>query len=250
MLIENEPGNYLFLPSSTRYSAAVVASPGYEIVRAVFRQPRPLAEGFDLIQSHLENQKRPRTALCALELRSPGPLTFANFASFNESYCALLNDWGVSVGSHNPIARTNVAPTIERVSEPSIYAFSYSVPLPGQSTFRSFIISGAGEVAEPNLTPEGIIRAGETSENALFEKATFVMRAMRMRLDAVDARLSQVTAVDIYTIHSITSATRVSLLESLDGASTHGLTWHHAQPPITGLEFEMDLRGVRMELCV
>jgi hypothetical protein len=250
MLIENEPGNYLFLPSSSRYSAAVVASPGYEIVRAVFKRPRPLAEGFDLMQEHLQSQKRLRTALCALELRIPKPLTFADFASFNEGYCALLNDWGVPVGGHNPIARTNVAPAFEGVSEPAVHAFSYSVPLSGQSTGRTFIVSGGGEVGEPNLTSEGIVRAGETSEDALLEKAAFVMRAMQTRLDAIDARMAQVTAVDVYTTHSIHSAMRAFLLESLGAASGHGLTWYYAQPPITGLEFEMDLRGVRMELSI
>ena len=50
MLVENEQGNYLFLPSSGRYSAGVVASPGHELVRAVLQRPRPLAEGFALIQ--------------------------------------------------------------------------------------------------------------------------------------------------------------------------------------------------------
>jgi hypothetical protein len=203
MLIENKQGNYLFLPSSDRYSAAVIASPGYEIVRAVLKRPRPLSEGFDLIKGHLQDQKRPRTALCALELRSPEPHTFANFAAFNEGYRALLNDWGIPVGSQNPIARTNVVPAFEGVSEPAVYAFAYSVPLARQNTFRSFIISGGGEVEEPNLTSEGIIRAGETSEDALSEKAAFVMRTMQKRLDAVDAKLSQVTAVDVYTIHNI-----------------------------------------------
>jgi hypothetical protein len=250
MLIENEQGNYLYLSSSSRYSAAVIASPGYEIVRAVFKQPRPLAAGFDLIKWHLQDQKRPRTALCALELRSPEPQTFANFAAFNERYCALLNDWGIPAGSQNPIARTNVVPALGGVSEPAVHAFSYSVPIARENAFRSFIISGAGEVEEPNLTSEGIIRVGETSEDALFEKAAFVMRAMQNRLDAVDASLSQVTAVDVYTIHNIHTAMRASLLESLGAAGQHGLTWYNARPPITGLEFEMDLRAVRVELRI
>jgi hypothetical protein len=111
MLIENEQGNYHFVPSSTRYSAAVTASPGYELVRAILKQPRPLLEGFDLIREHLLARKRPETALCALELRSPRPYTFAQFAEFNESYHALLNTRGILPGSQNPIARTNVMPS-------------------------------------------------------------------------------------------------------------------------------------------
>jgi hypothetical protein len=250
MLVENEQGNYLFLPSSSRYSAGVVASPGHEIVRAVLKRPRPLAEGFDRIQGHLQEQKRPRAALCALELRSPEPLTFAGFAAFNEGYRTLLHDWGIPVDSQNPIARTNVAPESVGVSEPAVYAFGYSVPLARPRTLKSFIISGGGEVAESNLTPEGIIRPGETSEEALSEKAAFVMHEMQRRLDAVDADWSQVTVVDVYTVHTLHSAMRASLLKSLGAAGQHGFTWYHARPPIAGLEFEMDLRGVRVELCI
>jgi hypothetical protein len=250
MLVENEQGNYLFLPSSGRYSAGVVAAPGHEIVRAVLQRPRPLAEGFALIQGHLLEQKRPRAALCALELRSPEPFTFAGFAAFNQGYRSLLQDWGIPVESQNPIARTNVAPAAEGVSEPAVYAFAYSVPLARPSPWRSFLISGGGEVPETNLTAEGIIRPGETSEEALSEKAAFVMQEMQRRLDAVDADWSQVTVVDVYTVHTIHSAMRASLLKSLGAAGQHGFTWYHARPPIAGLEFEMDLRGVRVELCV
>jgi hypothetical protein len=250
MLIENEQGNYHFVPSSTRYSAAVTASPGYELVRVILKQPRPLLEGFDLIREHLLARKRPETALCALELRSPRPYTFAQFAEFNESYHALLNTRGILPGSQNPIARTNVAPDSGSVSEPVVYAFAYSVPVTRIVPFRSFIISGGAEIGEPNLSPSGIVRAGETSEEALLEKAAFVVRAMQNRLEALGALLSEVTAVNIYTIHTIHSAMRASLLSSLGAASDHGITWHNARPPISGLEFEMDLRGLCTELCV
>lgn len=250
MLVENEQGDYLFLPSSSRYSAGVIASPGYEIVRVFLKRPRPLLEGFDQIAEHLEDQKRSRVALCAVELRSPQPHSFANFDAFNESYRVLLNNWGIPVDGLNPIARTNVAPELERVSEPAVYAFAYSVPVARKNAFRSFIISGSGEVEEPNLTSAGIIRAGETSEDALSEKATFVMQAMQKRLDAVDATWSEVTSVQVYTIHNIHSAMRASLMKSLGVASQRGLTWYNARPPITGIEFEMDLRGVRVEFCL
>ena len=76
------------------------------------------------------------------------------------------------------------------------------------------------------------------------------MRAMQKRLDGVNATWPQVTAVDVYTIHNIHSAMRAYLLNSLGAASQHGFTWHNARPPVTGLEFEMDLRGVRMELSI
>lgn len=31
------------------------------------------------------------------------------------------------------------------------------------------------------------------------------------------------------------------------GAARSGLTWHFCRPPVRGLEFEMDCRGVRFE---
>ena len=34
------------------------------------------------------------------------------------------------------------------------------------------------------------------------------------------------------------------------GAARSGLTWHFNRPPVTGLEFEMDCRGVMYEQVV
>jgi len=34
------------------------------------------------------------------------------------------------------------------------------------------------------------------------------------------------------------------------GAAHSGLTWHFCRPPVRGLEFEMDCRGVRSEQVV
>jgi hypothetical protein len=34
------------------------------------------------------------------------------------------------------------------------------------------------------------------------------------------------------------------------GASPGGLTWHFARPPVQGLDFEMDVRGVAHEFVI
>ena len=34
------------------------------------------------------------------------------------------------------------------------------------------------------------------------------------------------------------------------GASSGGLTWHFAPPPVLGLDFEMDVRGVAHEFVI
>jgi hypothetical protein len=31
------------------------------------------------------------------------------------------------------------------------------------------------------------------------------------------------------------------------GAARHGLTWHFCRPPVIGLEYEMDCRGIASE---
>jgi hypothetical protein len=34
------------------------------------------------------------------------------------------------------------------------------------------------------------------------------------------------------------------------GAAKAGLTWHFNRPPVVGLEYEMDCRGVRIERVI
>jgi hypothetical protein len=40
------------------------------------------------------------------------------------------------------------------------------------------------------------------------------------------------------------------ILEPLGPAAIHGAHWYASRPPIEGLEFEMDLRGVFSELRI
>jgi hypothetical protein len=59
---------------------------------------------------------------------------------------------------------------------------------------------------------------------------------------------ADVTTVDLYTLHSPESFLARVILDPLGPAAIHGVHWHYSRPPITGLEFEMDMRGVRREL--
>src|SRR5262245_54873376 len=127
-LIDNPRGGYRFITGGSAYSSGVVATPGYSIVHATLRQPLPYRQGFDLIDRHLQAQGRPRAALCAIELRSPQPWSFEGFDAFNQGYRQLLDQWELPVGTHNPVARTNVAPVLLPPAEPSLYACSYTVP--------------------------------------------------------------------------------------------------------------------------
>lgn len=242
--IDHPTGGYRFLTGIAPYSAGVSAAPGYAIVRRQLAQPLPLAAGgFDAIARHLDAVTRPRAALCAMELRIPVPLSFDGFAALNRGYQATLAEWGLLVNGRNPIARTNVAPVVAAPAEPSLYAFCYTVP--AADTSASFVVAGAGDLADQaDLRPEAIVRPGETSADALLVKAEVVMQVMTDRLVGLGAVWAQVTAVNIYTPHSLVPLAEGVILPKLGGAALHGVHWYYSRPPIAGLEFEMDLRRV------
>ena len=196
-LLNNPNGNYRFLTGIALYSSGVVAMPGYEVVHAVLYQPLPYRQGFELIDRHLDAQKRPRRALCAMTLRSPQPFTFEGFAGFNRSYQHILADWDLPVDGRNPIARTNIAPVVHPPAEPSLYAFSYTMPAPNLKQ-PTFVVAGAGDLVDQGvLLPEGIIRPGETSLEAMQEKDGAGMPTMRARLCGLQATRDDGTAGEI-----------------------------------------------------
>jgi hypothetical protein len=247
MLVDHPQGSYRFLPGTAPYSSGVVAIPGYEVVHATLRAPVPYRDGFDLIARHLAGLGRPRPALCAIELRSPAPFSFDGFGAFNEGYRSILADWGLLVDGENPIARTNVAPVVGPPSEPSLYAFAYTVP-GASAPAPTFVAAGSGELRKGHMSAEGIVRPGETSPGALAEKAAYVMSVMEARLAGLGAGWEDVSAVGVYTAHGIESFQADLLLARMGPAAVHGVHWYLSRPPIAGLEYEMDLRGVRQEL--
>jgi hypothetical protein len=125
---DHPSGDYSYLPGISAFSCGTVARAGHEIVHVTLAQPVPWRAGFQRIDGHLREQGRARTALCGIELRSPAAFTFAGFDQFNAGYRGLLADWGILVGDDNPIPRTNVAPVVGAPTEPSLYAFAYTVP--------------------------------------------------------------------------------------------------------------------------
>jgi hypothetical protein len=240
-------GNYRYSPGVFQYSSGVAAEEGYEIIRVTFRNSLPLDEGFNAIDKHLKVAGRPRTALCACELRSSAPFSEGGFRSFNERYVAVLEAWGICRQGVNPVARTNVCPSIDPPSEPEFYAFSYTHPT--DTVVPTFVISGSGEVPEGRSNyADHIIRAGDTSIEGLRDKAAFVLAAMEARMQALGMTWGESSNAQIYTVHDIHP-----LLADLfvgRGASRFGLTWHYTRPPVIGLDFEMDCRGIVTELLV
>ena len=244
-LHNNSRGNYRFLTGIAPYSSGVIADPGYEIVHAVLHQPPAYRDGFERIAQHLESEGRPRQALCAIELRLPEPVSFDGFTEFNAGYQDLLGDWDLLVDGINPVARTNVAPAVVRLGAPSLYAFSYTRP--ADVGLATFVVAGAGDVVEQNLSTNAIVREGETSADAMAEKARHVMAVMGERVRGLGADWEDVTAVDIYTVQSLEAYVRDVVLVPMGASSVHGAHWHYVRPPIDGLEFEMDVRGVVSE---
>jgi hypothetical protein len=244
MLIENPRGNYRFLKGISAYSSGVIADPGYEILHVMLATPVAVRAGFESIARHLGSAARPMQALCAIELRSPRPFPFDGFAEFNASYSAMLAGADLLTDGLNPIARTNVAPDVDPPSEPVLYGFSYTVPAPGLDLPPTFVVAGAGELSEDRYDAQHIIRAGETSDEAMREKAKCVLEHVQRRMSGLGADWAQVNAVNVYTIRNIFPFLREEILARVGAAARHGVRWHYARPPIEGLEFEMDVRGV------
>ncbi len=245
-LVYHPEGNYRFLPGIAPYSCGAVSFPGFEIVHAVFQQPLPYREGFARIAGHLAAVARPKATLCGVELRSPAPFSFPGFAAFNGEYAAILREWGLFVNGINPVARTNVAPVVRPPAEPVLYGFSYTRPCDHTQPL-TFVVAGAGELPEGILAADSIVARGDTSPNGIATKAVFVMNLMERRLLGLGADWSLVNAIDVYTIHSLDSILPELVLNRVGPAIAHGVRWHYTRPPITDIEFEMDLRGTRTE---
>ncbi len=119
-----------------------------------------------------------------------------------------------------------------------------------EDTPDTFVVAGAGELGPGSLLEAPVIRADETSPEALQEKAQHVMRIMERRLHGLGVDWSGVTATEVYTRQPMDAVFGPCLLDRMGGATHHGLRWHHSRPPIDVLEFEMDCRGVRTEFVL
>jgi hypothetical protein len=242
------PGSYRYLPSVFQYSAGVAAEPGFEIERARFRRLMPLADGFAAIAGHLEGIGRPVTAFCACELRSPAPFTEDGFRAFNLTYVSTLERWGICSAGANPVARSNVCPEVSPPDRPCFYAFAYTVPArPGARP--TFHVAGSGEAPEGRDSyRDHVVCLGDTSPGGLRQKARYVLGEMERRMDALGFAWPDVTATQLYTVHDIHPLLGGEMAPR--GAIPAGLTWHYCRPPVVGLDYEMDVRGVARELLL
>jgi hypothetical protein len=237
-------GGYRYIAAVFQYSGGVVAGPGFEIQRVRFKTPVPLAEGFARIERTIRDAGRPLTAFCACELRSPAPFTEDGFRAFNEVYAGTLRRWGVMTGDANPVARSNVCPEIEPPGEPSFHAFCFTVA--AQSTVPTFVVAGSGEAVEGKGNyRDHTVRFGDTSPDAIREKARFVLGEMERRLGLLGFGWPDTTSTQVYTVHDLHPFLADEIVRR--GAAHAGLTWHYARPPVRDLEYEMDCRAIAEE---
>ena len=235
---ENSRGGYIYLPAGYPFSSGAAAMPGYEVVNAVFRRPVPWRQGFDAIARQLDAEKRPKQALCGVELRCPAPMTPEGFHEFNTGYRAILEAWDIILDGVNPVGRTNVSPVHNPPSETLMFGFSYTVENKGAPP--TFAGAGGGETTE-----NGIVRQGDTSPEAMREKVANVVAKMEGRLSGLGMKWEHVTAVNVYTAVMNADWLVPQILARMGADAVHGIHWYPSRPPIVGLDFEMDLRGYR-----
>ncbi len=245
--VDFSAGGYRFLPSVFQFSAGVAALSGHAIERARFRNPVPLKQGFERIEHVITQAGRPLTSFCACELRSPAPFTEQGFRAFNEIYVVTLQKWGLFDGKVNPVARSNVCPDIDPPAEPSFHAFSFTVA--ATDSAPSFVIAGSAEAREGGASyKERTVRYGETSPDAMREKARYVLGELERRLAAFGLSWADTTATQVYTVHDLYPFLAEEIVRR--GVARAGLTWHYARPPVQELEYEMDCRSVSRERVV
>lgn len=248
-LLTHPTGGYQFLTGIAPYSAGVISLPGYEVVHITLHSPLPYRAGLERVRAYLADQDRPLSALCGVELRIPFPFSFQGFIDFNQGYQTLLVEWGLVADGINPIARTNVAPVGHPPVEPALYGFSYTVLAESPALPPTFVVAGAGDLRDQAImSPSAVVRPGESSTQALAEKATVVMQVMQERLFGLGARWEQVTQVNVYTAHHLESWLDEPVLSGIGPGAIHGICWHQSYPPIADLAFEMDLRNYRRQI--
>lgn len=118
--------------------------------------------------------------------------------------------------------------------------------MPSERRPPTFVVAGSGEAREGGAAyRDRTIRYGETGSEAMREKALFVLGEMERRLRLLGQSWSGTTATQVYTVHDLYPFFADEIVRR--GAARAGLTWHLCRPPVRGLEYEMDCRGIAAE---
>jgi hypothetical protein len=243
-LVQQPEGGFRFLPGGPVFAGGAVAQPGFEIVHAVLKPWLAHDQGYAFIERHLARAGRPMRALCGMELRLPRQLSMDEFRAFNQPYVQRLIEWGLLMEGRNPVSRTNVAPALEPPEVPSLHGFSYTVP--STSAAATFVMSGITERG-PDGRP---IAAGDTSVTGMREKVSFVIGAVTNRLGELGLTFRDASQVEFYSAGNVETVLSEVLLPAIEEPARRGLRWHFGRPPVTGLEVELEARGVTQEFIL
>lgn len=243
--VDNEQGGYRYLPSLRFASGSVLSLPGMAIEHAVLSRPLLLADGFAAIGRHLERVGRPKAALCGIELRSPAQLSFEAFRTFNDEYLSHLAAWDLIRDGAPSLTRTNVAPYANAPQAPSVLAFSYTVE--EERAAPCFVVSGVAELPMGRRYPDEIVRRGETSPEALTEKARTVVEEIAENLALLGGTWDDAVSVHLYSLHALAFELQREVLAAIGVVPVQGIVWHDVAPPVAGLELEVDVRRYARE---
>jgi hypothetical protein len=225
-------GNYRYVTAPGRpFSSGIVADVGFDLVHAVFFRPVALAAGLESARQHVESAGRPATALAAFELRIPEPLSREGFDAFNEPYVERMAALGLRNGDDWVTARTNVSPTTAPVWEPSLYAFTYTVP-GGSRPLPAFRLSGATETRR---------------DGSAADRLQSIVEALARPMGELGVSWEASTAINVY---GATGAPADDVASAFGQAALHGITWFPSVPPLRDFEFEIDARGVGTEIVI
>lgn len=241
-IIASPQGGYSFLKGGTHpFSGGVACHKGHALTRVRFRRSMPLSEGLASAASFIKAQGRPPAALAACELRSPAPMSLADFAAFNRHYVEVLKANGFPAEAPFPMARSNVAPTLAPPSTNTLFAFTYATAAAEAQAQKDFLISGKAEIIDE---PRTVIAEGDPSPAGTEKKASYVFEQLRIRVEELGCHWGDITGVQIYTPRSLDPV--VPLLQRI-GLAHVGVTLHPAYPPVAPYEFEVDVRSVSDE---
>ncbi len=76
------------------------------------------------------------------------------------------------------------------------------------------------------------------------------MKVMQERLYGLRTNWGEVSSISIYTVIPLHTLIVDTILKPIGAAALQGVTWYYSNPPIKGLVYEMDMRGVRKELVM
>ena len=209
-----------------------MADDGYDLVHARFARPIALAAGLAAAARHVAAAGRTVHSIAGFELRISEPLTGSGFDNFNRDYVGRLKGMGLEVDGLLPAARTNVAAVVGGVSEPSVYAVSYTVS--SARAACAFVLSGVPE-EEP----------GDAAT-----MLSSIMRVLSSRLEEIGASWSDATAIQLYGVEDFQGQLVEHVLSRSGPAAVHGVHWFPSLPPIVGLKLEIDVRSAGLELVV